>query len=1227
MRLIVAEKPIAAKRIADILGTPKTVLKNNIECHILDGTVVIPLKGHITNVDFPHEYKDWEKTDLNSLANADIHYDINNKSIAKALEAYAPQCDELQIATDYDREGESIGKEAIDIIKNKNPSIKVFRAKFSALTPEEVNAAFSSLTEFSYNLADSADTRREIDLIWGAVLTRYVSIAARRFGKEFLSVGRVQTPALALVVEREKEIKAFKPEPFWAVYIICDKKGQKFIAHYEEEKIFDRKKAEEIAAIKSSIARVKSIEKKRLEMKPPSPFNTTEFLRAASMIGYQPQMAMSIAERLYMNGLTSYPRTDNTVYPPSIGIKGILEKFRKSPEFGEIASSILNQKKIVPTQGKKKATDHPPIYPVEVADKKKLNKYEWKIYELIVRRFFATLSPSAEIETVKVALDYEGKNFIARGKTILAAGWREYYPYSKSEEVILPELEEKEIVKVDDIKNEQKETKPQPRYTPAALIKLLEELNLGTKCLAGDTAVKVLNDNHLHHPTLASLFDSCIKKIKDSELEIGINERYSCLSTREKETLQQPFPIISKRRLKQNEKMLEVIFSDGVKIKATQDHPFHVFSNGSFSYVPAKDLKSGDCIVCLSHSDKIGKPLVTWSDFIREVDKKTNIFINMDLKKERIKLKLSQKQFSKRFGSSQGNLSSYENGKRDIPLWLIKQLEIVPNELIGVNKNLHIPNPFPIRSSSSLACIIANLWGDGSLDAEKVKKENCYDFRYTNTNLDLLKRFSDNIYFVFKSKPRIALNKDKLVKPNHKQVRYVQLPSLIGRLLYPLFINPKRYIKKQFYPDFIGAFFDDEGHAYKNERKIFISNTNPFVLKMLKDMLDSLGIESAIDAKQFKLFVRKEKSIEKFLEKIPIASVSKKQRIISMLSTKFKPGGGSSTESVILKEKRLLLQLIEGNATSHELSHSLGYSTSAIRAYLRNLVRKNLVKQKILSKNHKLKRSVVYYLKRPFFGTCYAVLGEEVIAPNLTTRRIISARPTQYDGFVYDLSVNKETPNFALSNGILVHNSTRAEILQKLIDRGYIEGRQNFTPSNVAFGVIDALEQYVPDVTKPDMTAKLEKEMDQIERGKRKKEEVVLESRKLLTKILNHLMEHREVISEKLKEFLKADNVLGRCPACGGNLIMIRMRKGTRFVGCSGYAKGCRTSFPLPAKGTIRPLGTLCPVCNLPEIEVQYFKSRPFRMCINHKCASKANWGKKKAKKDESRARPKKVNP
>jgi DNA topoisomerase-1 len=138
--------------------------------------------------------------------------------------------------------------------------------------------------------------------------------------------------------------------------------------------------------------------------------------------------------------------------------------------------------------------------------------------------------------------------------------------------------------------------------------------------------------------------------------------------------------------------------------------------------------------------------------------------------------------------------------------------------------------------------------------------------------------------------------------------------------------------------------------------------------------------------------------------------------------------------------------------------------------------------------------------------------------------------------------------------------------------------------------------------------------MDQIEKGKKKKEDVVRDSRRLLNKILKHLLEHKEKIGEKLRESLRADNVLGKCPSCGNNLIVIKMRKGTRFVGCSGYSKGCRTSFPLPAKGTIRPLNTLCPTCNLPEIEVQYFKKRPFRMCINHKCQSKADWGKKAKK-------------
>lgn len=497
MRLIVAEKPIAAKRIAEILGEAKLLKKFGVECYKIDDSIIVPLKGHIENVDFPEEYKSWEHTDLNKLIDADLVYLPTQEDIIKALKEFAPKSDELIIACDYDREGESIGKEAVDIIKSLNPEIKVKRAKFSTLTSEEVKDAFSNLMDFDENLANSADTRREIDLIWGAVLTRYISLASGRLGRAFLSVGRVQTPTLALVVEREKERKAFVPEPYWYIYITCLKDSKEFRAEYEEKKLFDKEKADRIGSLKSDTAEIKNIEEKKRSIKPPHPFNTTGFIRAASNLGYQPRTAMSIAESLYMSGYISYPRTDNTVYPSSINLRKVLEKFKDSKEFGELAKKLLTKKKLIPTKGKKKTTDHPPIYPVEVADKKKLSKYEWRIYELVVRRFFSTLADNSEVETMRVDMDYGGEKFIARGEIILKKGWREFYIYSKVTEVILPDLDVSETINVKDIQKEDKKTEPKPHYSPAALIKEMEDLGLGTKSTRAEMLHKLVSREYL----------------------------------------------------------------------------------------------------------------------------------------------------------------------------------------------------------------------------------------------------------------------------------------------------------------------------------------------------------------------------------------------------------------------------------------------------------------------------------------------------------------------------------------------------------------------------------------------------------------------------------------------------------------------------------------------------------------------------------------------------------
>jgi DNA topoisomerase-1 len=144
------------------------------------------------------------------------------------------------------------------------------------------------------------------------------------------------------------------------------------------------------------------------------------------------------------------------------------------------------------------------------------------------------------------------------------------------------------------------------------------------------------------------------------------------------------------------------------------------------------------------------------------------------------------------------------------------------------------------------------------------------------------------------------------------------------------------------------------------------------------------------------------------------------------------------------------------------------------------------------------------------------------------------------------------------------------------------------------------------------MTASLEKEMGLVEKGQKQKDEVIVESRELLHTILKKLLEKQLEISQKLREALEAQAILGKC-ACGGILRIIQTPRGTRFVGCSRWREGCKNSFPLPAKGKITILGKGCAECSMPMISVKYFKKRPFEMCINHRCPSKEGWGKKNA--------------
>lgn len=523
-KLVISEKNSVAIRLAVILASGKFKRERSSGIQIYrfetDGVeyAVMGLRGHIVELDYPAEYNNWMKVDPKHLIHAEPYKRVLYEKAVNALINEARDSDWIVIATDFDREGELIGMEALELLKSGEkvtdiaalgdmlPNVHIKRARFSSLGRNDVLKAFENLNDPDIRLARSAECRQLIDLVWGATLTRMISLSANQVGKNFLSVGRVQSPTLALISKRESEIENFVPKKFFEIKGKA-KKDKTFDMGHRSNPFWDEKEAQAVYdrvrdAKDATVTDVKVEEKSEY---PPPPFSTTQFLVEATRLGYSGAEAMDVAERLYSSGIISYPRTDNTVYPRSLYLKGILEKL-ESTEFGKEASELLSQEKIVPSRGRMETTDHPPIYPVEGASRKKLGKREWPIYELVVRRFMATVAPRSSYRQTDAELLVNGEQFDAKGRELLVEGWRRYYPYFKFNEMPIPELRKGEIVTVEKIAIDEDKTRPPSRYSQGSLIKEMENRGLGTKSTRHDIIQKLVDRKYIEgqsiRPTL-----------------------------------------------------------------------------------------------------------------------------------------------------------------------------------------------------------------------------------------------------------------------------------------------------------------------------------------------------------------------------------------------------------------------------------------------------------------------------------------------------------------------------------------------------------------------------------------------------------------------------------------------------------------------------------------------------------------------------------------------------
>ena len=536
MKLIVTEKNDAAGQIARLLsdsGKPKADKVYDTPVYRFrrggEDCVTIGLRGHILQPDFPPELKfndeegwfgvtaegevlpadvpdglarppydtkrkpylkdgidikGWKIASLPYLVWAPIEKTPAEKGIIRSLKNLAKKADSVVIGTDFDREGELIGSDALRQIREVAPDVPVSRARYSAFTKAEIDHAFNNLVELDQDLADAGESRQYIDLIWGAVLTRYLTTARFSGFGNTRSAGRVQTPTLALVVERERERMAFKPEDYWVIFGEASHgEDDPFKVSHTTARFWDKDAADAAYAnvAQAKEARVTAVERKSRTQRPPAPFNTTSLQAAAAAEGSSPARAMRLAESLYMDGLISYPRVDNTVYPSSLDLKDCVRTISKVPQYAPTCKALLSQPKLTATRGKQETTDHPPIYPTGAADPEKLQPAAWKLYNLIARRFLATLMGPATIEGTKVTFDVNGEPFQASGNVLANPGFRSIYPYGLKKDDQLPELHEGDVCDVEKMDLLAKQTEPPARYSQGKLIQEMEKRGLGTK--------------------------------------------------------------------------------------------------------------------------------------------------------------------------------------------------------------------------------------------------------------------------------------------------------------------------------------------------------------------------------------------------------------------------------------------------------------------------------------------------------------------------------------------------------------------------------------------------------------------------------------------------------------------------------------------------------------------------------------------------------------------------
>jgi len=484
-QLIIVESPTKARTISRYLGKDFTALASY--GHVRD---LEPKTGAVdTENDFAMRYVIVEK----------------NKKHVEAIVREAKKADAIYLATDPDREGEAISWHICELLKERNAlkNKPIYRVAFHEFTKRAIQQAIAEPRELSKCLVDAQQARRALDYLVGFNLSPLLWKKVRTG----LSAGRVQSPALRLIVEREEEVERFVTKEYWTIESDLEADSGSFsarLSHYHGEKLkqFSITNAEQAAEIESELLRaaagrlsVDSVEAKQRKRNPAPPFTTSTLQQeAARKLGFTAQRTMRVAQQLYEGisiegesvGLITYMRTDavNLAQEAVVEIRGWISE-NHGPE------NVPEQPNVYKTKSKNAQEAHEAVRPTAAARvpakiRPGLNDEQYKLYDLIWKRAVASQMIHATLHTVTVVLRAGEKHFFrATGSTVANPGFMILYREGRddtkeeTDQKFLPTLTKGQFVDLKTLRKEQHFTEPPPRYSEASLVKTLEAFGIG----------------------------------------------------------------------------------------------------------------------------------------------------------------------------------------------------------------------------------------------------------------------------------------------------------------------------------------------------------------------------------------------------------------------------------------------------------------------------------------------------------------------------------------------------------------------------------------------------------------------------------------------------------------------------------------------------------------------------------------------------------------------------